>query len=214
MDKPTIIDISKKISKYTAVWPGDTPVDIKSKMAIKSGDLVNLTTLRLSAHTASHADAPYHIVDQGKTIDEVDLFPYWGPAQVVTVNKEEGPLLPEDFKNYDLSLAPRLLVRTPAGQLAYDSFPDRIPHPSPALSNFLHGIGIILYGTDTPSMDAIDSQDLPGHQAMVKNQIAILEGLDLRATKDGLYELAALPLKILGGDGSPVRAVLRRLKVS
>jgi arylformamidase len=212
MEEPLIIDISKKISKNTAVWPGDTPVHIETTMSIKEGELVNLTRLRFSAHTASHADAPYHIVDHKKTIDEVDLLPYWGPAQVVTVDKEEGPLLPEDFNNFDLSLAPRLLVRTSAGQIPYNQFPEKIPYPSPKLSNYLRDLGIILYGTDTPSMDAINSGDLPGHHAMIKNEIAILEGLDLHLAKDGLYELSALPLKIVGGDGSPVRAALRSLK--
>ncbi len=211
MDNAPIIDISKKISTNTAVWPGDSPVRIETTMSIKAGDMVNLTTLTLSAHTASHADAPYHIVDADKTIDQVDLLPYWGLAQVVTVDKTNGPLMPEDFTGYDLSLAPRLLVRTPEGQIPYDRFPKTIAHPSPALSDFLRANGIILYGTDVPSMDAIDSQSLPGHLAMINNRIAILEGLDLRFAEDGLYELSALPLKIVGGDGSPVRAALRRL---
>jgi arylformamidase len=212
MEEPGIINISKKISENTAVWPGDSAVQIETVESIKSGGIVNLTTLKLSAHTASHADAPYHVVDQGKTIDQVDLHPYWGPAQVVTVRKKEGPLLPEDFKEYDLSLAPRLLVRTPVSELSYDNFPEKICYPSPKFANFLKNSGIILYGTDAPSMDAIDSQDLPGHQAVIKNQIAILEGLDLTLAKDGLYELSALPLNIVGGDGSPVRAALRPLR--
>ena len=121
-------------------------------------------------------------------------------------------MIPEDFKEYDLSLAARLLVRTPAGQIPDTSFPEKIPYPSPELSVFLRDLGIILYGTDTPSMDAIDSSVLPGHNAMIENGIAILEGLDLGLAKDGLYELSALPLKIVGGDGSPVRAALRSLK--
>jgi arylformamidase len=214
MDEPSIINISKKISKDTAVWPGDTPVQIESTGSKKEGGIVNVTTLKFSAHTASHADAPYHVVDEGKTLDQLDLYPFWGLAQVVTVHKSDGPLLPEDFEGYDLSLAPRLLVRTPIGRLSYKEFPEAIPYPSPALSDFLVKAGIILYGTDAPSMDAIDSEDLPGHKALIKNKIAILEGLDLNLAKDGLYELSALPLNIVGGDGSPVRAALRLLNES
>lgn len=206
-----IIDISKKLSRSTAVWPGDTSFQIVTTMSLKADDMVNLTTLKLSSHTASHADAPYHVVDDGKTIDEVNLLPYWGLAQVVTVENMEGPLMPEDFDEYDLLLAPRLLVRTPVGLIPFDRFPETFPYPSPALSNYFTENGIILYGTDAPSMDALDSQNLPGHHAMVNNKIAILEGLDLRLAEDGLYELSALPLNIVGGDGSPVRAALRRL---
>jgi arylformamidase len=211
MNKPKIINISKKISENTAVWPGDTPVQIETTMSKNSGGMVNLTTLRISAHTATHVDAPYHVVNEGKTIDQVDLNPFWGLSQVVTVYKIKGPLLPEDFKEYDLSLAPRLLVRTPIGQLNYDEFPEAIPYPSSELADFLKEAGIILYGTDTPSMDAIDTTELPGHQAIIKNEIAILEGLDLHLANDGFYELSALPLNIVGGDGSPVRAALRPL---
>jgi arylformamidase len=214
MDDAPIIDISKIIAPDTAVWPGDKPVAFENRMSIKAGDLVNLTTITFSAHTASHADAPFHVVDDDLTLDQVDLQIYWGRAQVVTVHKQDGPLLPDDFSDYDLSLAPRLLVRTPAGQLTFDKFPEVIPYPSPELSNYLRSFGIILYGTDTPSMDAIDSTTLPGHHAMVRNRIAILEGLDLRHAEDGLYELSALPLKIAGGDGSPVRAALRRISGS
>lgn len=214
MDSAPIIDISKKIAPNTAVWPGDTPVRIETTMSIQAGEMANLTTLTLSAHTASHADAPYHMVDGDKTIDQVDLLPYWGLAQVVTVDKTDGPLLPEDFAAYDLSSAPRLLVRTPEGQVPHDRFPEAIAHPSPALVDYLSANGIILYGTDVLSMDAIDSQNLPGHHAMIKNRIAILEGLDLRFVEDGFYELVALPLNIVGGDGSPVRAALRRLSAA
>ena len=79
------------------------------------------------------------------------------------------------------------------------------------MADYLGRLGVVLYGTDAPSMDAADSATLAGHNALLRNGIVILEGLDLTGVPDGLYELAALPLKITGGDGSPVRAVLRSL---
>ncbi len=71
------------------------------------------------------------------------------------------------------------------------------------------GHGIILFGSDAPSMDGMNSKNLSGHNALRRNGIAILEGLLLAGVPDGVYELIALPLKIEGGDGSPVRAILR-----
>ena len=59
-------------------------------------------------------------------------------------------------------------------------------------------------------MDKQDDDKMPGHKALLRNGIAILEWLNLIDVPDGVYELSALPLKIAGGDGSPVRAVLRR----
>jgi len=209
--KRTIIDISRNLAPDTAVWPGDTPFSLRKTMERQQGDSVNLTTLTISAHTGSHADAPYHFADVGLTMEAVDLRPYWGAAQVVTVKKESGPLLPADFSAYDLARAERLLVRTPAGRYPVTQFPPDFPYPSPELADWLGSLGVLLYGTDGLSMDDINSTTLPGHKAMLRNGIAILEGLDLTQAPDGVYELAALPLKIIGGDGSPVRAVLRTL---
>ena len=206
-----IIDITRTINPAIAVWPGDTPFSLQQQMAIRDGHSVNLTTLRISAHTGTHADAPYHFEDSGPTLAALDLSIYWGEAQVVTVQKPSGPLTPMDFAHADLSRARRLLVRSAASDGDPTIFPSAIVHPTAELADFLAAQGIILYGADAPSMDAIDSKTLPGHHAMYRNGIAILENLNLRHAPDGVYELVALPLKIEGGDGSPVRAALRSL---
>ena len=207
----TLLDISRALNARIAVWPGDSPFNIQQIASLAKGDSVNLTTLTLSAHTGAHVDAPYHFDKEGATIGEMDLQPFWGPAQVAAVSRESGPLTPDDFAHINLTLAPRLLIRSSASQLDPTQFPERFVYPSPELVEHLAGQGIILYGSDTPSMDAADSKELPGHHALYRHGIAILEGLDLSGVADGLYELAALPLKIEGGDGSPVRAVLRTI---
>lgn len=207
-----LYDISRELRAGMAVWPGDSPYELRPVLNRADGSSVNLTTLILSAHTGSHVDAPYHFTDDGPRMDEVDLSAYWGPAQVVTIARESGPLEPADFAGYDLGRAPRLLVHSAASAGDPTVFPAAFVYPGPALADHLGVNGVVLYGTDAPSMDAADSTTLPGHNALRRNRIAILEGLDLTGVPDGLYELAALPLKIAGGDGSPVRAVLRALE--
>ena len=81
----------------------------------------------------------------------------------------------------------------------------------PALIEWLAGHGVKLVGIDTPSVDLFDSKDLPTHHAVLRHDMAILEGLILEDVPPGVYELIALPLKLVGFDGSPVRAVLRTL---
>lgn len=204
-------DISRTLQPETAVWPGDAPFEIIQRLERSQGHSVNLTTLQLSAHTGTHVDAPSHFADDEKTIDVVEIRPFWGQAQVVSVTKTAGPLYPEDFANVDLGRASRLLVRSAASNLDPRLFPSRYVFPSPELAEYLGDKRIILYGTDGPSMDAEDSKTLDGHHALLRNDIAILEWLDLSNVPDGVYELAALPLKIEGGDGSPVRAILRTM---
>lgn len=207
-----IIDISRTLNADTAVWPGDTPFRRVMTAALQRQDSVNLSTLTLSSHTGTHLDAPAHFAADGQTTDALPLLPYWGLAQVVTVFKDAGPLDTADFSHVRLGAAPRLLVHSVASRLAPDEFPTAFVYPTPDLAAFLATMSIILFGSDAPSMDAVDSTMLPGHHALRSHGISILEGLDLTGVADGIYELVALPLKIEGGDGSPVRAALRRLE--
>ena len=82
---------------------------------------------------------------------------------------------------------------------------------APELVDFLHERGVRLVGIDTPSVDLFDSKDLPAHRRFLVHDMAILEGLVLAGVPPGRYELIALPLRLVGFDASPVRAVLRTL---
>ncbi|MBE2224789.1 MAG: cyclase family protein [Anaerolineae bacterium] len=206
----TLIDISRPLTGETAVWPQSQAFTHTTVLSLQNGNSVNFSNLLLNSHTGTHIDAPYHYTDTGQTIEQLDLRPFWGTAQLVTIHKTAGSLTPADFAAYDLSLAPRLLVHSPLSNLPLNQFPSDCHYPSPELADFLAQHGIILYGSDAPSMDALDSKTLPGHHALHRHHIAILEGLALADVPDGLYELSALPLKIVGGDGSPVRAVLKK----
>ena len=208
---PTYYDVSRTLNAQTYIWPGTKPFRLDEDYSQSQGDSVNVGHLSMGIHTGTHVDAPYHFDSGGDKGADLLLEPYWGLAQVVSVDKTEGSLQPEDLVGVDLSLAPRLLLHTQASGLPPDRFPKQIVYPSAALAAHLSQAGIILFGTDAPSVDAVTDKDLPGHHALQQHSIAILEGLDLSGVPDGIYELAALPLKIERGDGSPVRAVLRSL---
>lgn len=204
-----IFDITRTINPSLAVWPGDTPFSAEVITAIKDGSSINLTTLTMSSHMGTHVDAPYHFLDDDLTMEQVPLEAYLGPATVVTVQREAGPLLPEDFPGLDWRNIQRLLVHSIASAKPLDQFPTEFVYPSPELAELMAQHGVFLFGSDAPSMDDMNSKTLPGHKALRRHRIAILEGLLLTGVPDGSYELIALPLKIAGGDGSPVRAILR-----
>ena len=81
----------------------------------------------------------------------------------------------------------------------------------PGLPDWLADRGVRLIGVDLPSVDPLDSKTLDVHHALGRRGIIIVEGLWLADVPTGRYELIALPLRIVGADGSPMRAVLRRL---
>jgi arylformamidase len=192
-----------------AVWPGDQPFSFEHVLRLADGASVNLTTLKLSPHTGSHADAPYHYDDQGAHPAEVPLEKYIGPAQVVTIQRQHGGIVPADFESCDFSNLQRLLIHTWVSDLPDGTWPDDFPYPTVELADWLAGMGVVLLGLDSPSVDRFDSKDLPCHHRLGQHGIAVLETLNLRGVPDGRYELIALPLKLSGVCGSPVRAILR-----
>jgi arylformamidase len=204
-----IYDISRVISPDLAVWPGDTPFSFEQVASIREGASVNLTTLTLSAHTGTHADAPWHFFDGGLHPADLPLESYLGPAHVVTIARRQGGIVPADFDGRDLSGLKRLLIHTWVSELPAPAWPEYFPYPTPELVDWLAERGLLLLGVDTPSVDRFDDQQLVCHHRLYEHGIATLESLLLAGVPDGVYELIALPLKIAGVCGSPVRAVLR-----
>lgn len=207
----TIYDITRTISPTLKVWPGDAQYRVIAVLKKDEGAAVNLTTLTLSAHTGTHADAYFHYTKDGAHPAQMPLEQYIGPARVVTVTKRDGPLEKEDFAQGVLEGARRLLIHSHVSELPDDVWPDEFPYPSVTLIEYLGAQGCVLIGLDSPSFDELTSTALEGHHALARNQIVNLETLNLRGVPDGDYELAALPLKLDEACGSPVRAVLKSL---
>ena len=204
-----IYDLSPPIVPSLAVWPGDNPPTREVLLDIARGANITLSTLRATVHLGSHADAPSHYGLDAPAIDRRDLNIYMGKCRVIRVDATRNTRIGRGDLRGPID-APRILLRT-------GTFPD----PSiinedfaalePSLVDALAAEGVILVGLDTPSVDLFDSKDLPTHKAFLRNDMSILEGLRLDDVPEGLYELIALPLKLVGFDASPVRAILREL---
>ena len=204
-----LYDISPVIHPGIAVWPGDTLFTRRELLRLCDGAPVNLSSVTLSLHTGAHMDAPLHVLADAMSIDLLDLAAFLGPARVVTRNNVDS-IQEADLHSILEQKPERLLIRC---RREYD--PDRFP---PAVTWFteqaatrIAEAGVRLIGTDEPSVDPIDSTDLPAHKAFARGGTVILESVDLRSVPDGEYELIALPLRIQGGDASPVRAILREM---
>jgi arylformamidase len=205
-----LFDITLTLRDALPCWPGDTPFRFALAWSKAEGATVNVGQVSTSIHIGTHVDAPFHFDDEGATIDALNLDPFLGPVLVVDV-RGRAVIRIEDLNGFDLSSTPRLLLRTD-GWLDHSRFPESIPVLDEGVPSYLKDQGVILLGLDVPSVDAIDSKDLPIHHALGSFGIAILESVDLTRVEPGVYELIALPLKIGGGDGSPVRAILREFE--
>lgn len=202
-----LYDISPPLNEQLAVWPGDSPLRREVLLVMRNGDNITLSTLHGTVHLGAHADAPSHYGVDGPTIEQRSLDYYLGPCQVMRLQAPRAAVITPDLLPGPIQ-APRLLLAT-------GTFPDPTQFNedfaalSPELVEYLHGQGVRTVGVDTPSVDPFTSKDLPAHRAFLRLDMAILEGLVLRDVSEGAYELIALPLRLMGFDASPVRAVLR-----
>ncbi|MEP6937074.1 MAG: cyclase family protein [Chthoniobacterales bacterium] len=206
-----IWDISRALNGTFAQWPGDTPFSFHLTSKMSDGAAVNVGAIEMSVHNGTHADAPFHFEQQSPTIEKMPLESYIGRAVVAQI---PGGICEIDVSHlgaveHDLAHAPRLLLKTDRW-LNSAAFPKSIPVISPEVAPWLRARGVKLLGVDLPSVDAINAKDLANHHALTAAGITIVESLDLSAIAPGLYHFAGLPLKIEGGDGAPVRAILWR----
>lgn len=202
-----LYDISPPVSERSALFPEDVRFSRTVQCTLADGAPINLSSLTCSPHVGAHADAPFHYHASGATIDEVALDPYLGECWVVTCLRR--PLiLAEDCAPAIAAGAKRVLFRTLSHPDANFFNTDFTAFSAEAVRK-LGEASVTLIGIDTPSIDPASSQDLPSHQEIWRWKMRNLENLILKEVPDGRYELIALPLRLVGFDASPVRAILR-----
>ena len=204
-----LYDISPPLNSQIGVWPGDSPLTRETILDIQHGANLTLSTLRTTVHVGAHADAPSHYESAGVSIAECPLEAYLGECQIVRVAPDRGTRV-HVAAMLDPIVAPRVLFSTGTFPNA-SNFNTDFAGLGEDLIDYLGRHGVVLVGVDTPSLDLFDSKSLPAHKAAYRHRICILEGLLLAEVPEGVYELVALPLRLVGFDASPVRAILRSM---
>ncbi len=203
------IDITMPLHKNMPVWPGDTPFDCRL-VATLGEDGANVGEMTMSLHAGTHVDAPFHYDDFGKSVDALPLELFIGPALLVEMTGVER-IEKHHVEPLTLQGVERIFFKT---KEAYDlyRFADSYATIHPDAVVYLASRGIRVIGTDAPSVDAVEEVALPAHHACKEAGIYIIENLYLKDAEVGMYEFIGLPLPIQGGDASPIRAVIRKMK--
>ncbi len=205
-----IYDISVPIREKMPTWPSDPGVKIRLAMSMARGDGVNVSALAMGAHTGTHFDAPFHFVQSGKTVDQLDPEALIGSCRVFEIPTEDE-IDVTHLRGLPLKGVTRALFKTANSKLwaTRDDFYEDFVYLTPMAAKFLVSMGIKLVGVDYLSVEGYHAQGAPAHLALLGAGVIILEGLNLADVPAGDYELIALPLKIAGADGAPARAILR-----
>jgi arylformamidase len=208
-----IIDISRNLYPQMMVWPGDKKLKINRGMSTKTGDTVNVSSLELSAHTGTHIDAPFHFFDDGLDIISLDLTKFLSFVKVFEL-KVERCITDIDLLSLDIEEGDAIILKTSNSFLPEDEpLSEKYTYLDISAAEYLVTKKVKTIGVDHLTVDSLDSKDFPVHKLLLSNKIGIIEGLRLKAVNEGIYLLAALPLKLEGLDGSPIRAVLAKLEL-
>jgi kynurenine formamidase len=214
-----VIDLSYHLEPTTPVYPGDPGVEIQilesTRFTRPDGQrALNNSRISTGNHCGTHMDAPFHFFEDGRTIDRVDLDRCAGPALLIRLRDiaENGEIHVPHLNRYRARLQELGKVVFETGWSERWGKPEYfIHHPviSPAAAEFLIASRVHLVGIDVPS---VDRPPFPVHAALLRHDIVILENLtNLSALSSEVFELVAVPLKITGRDGSPVRAMAREV---
>jgi arylformamidase len=192
------------------VWPGNPAVELERVNKIEEGANSNVSRLALGVHTGTHVDAPVHFIPGTTGIDALPLNVLIGRALVVHLARTKR-ITADDL---DHALIPpstrRLLLKTRNSNFwakRDTDFHTDYVGIDPSGAEWLVDRRVELVGVDYLSV-APWKESRPTHEILLKAGIVVVEGLNLSKIKPGRYELTCLPLKLVGADGSPARAIL------
>jgi len=190
-----IYDISQEVFSC-AVYPGDPKPEKQTLSSTAAGDLYNLTAFSMCAHNGTHVDAPFHFLNGGKTVDQMDLHIFVGDCYVA---HHHGDVTAADAK--------RILKK--AAGIRRILIGGRATITAEAAEVFA-AAAICLLGNESQSVGP-ENAPMQVHTILLRREIALLEGIVLKDVPEGRYFLSAAPLNLAGADGAPCRAFLAEI---
>jgi arylformamidase len=205
-----IYDISVPIRTGGLVYPGNPAIAITLQQAVAQGAGANVSRVDFGSHTGTHVDAPRHFFDDAPGVDQLSLETLMGPATVLQFGDDVRAIGREHLEAHDLSGVERLLLHTRnSSYLTQDpAFHQDYTYLAPDGAEHLVERGVKLVGIDYLSIEQFHSGHHRTHLTLLRAGVIIVEGLNLDSIEPGTYELCCLPLRLVGCDGAPARAVL------
>jgi len=204
-------DLTLTISPEMPVWPGDPQVQISRNSKIENGDMANVSHMNMSVHTGTHVDAPYHFIEDGKTVEELPIKDLIGRAYVMHLPESEDLITSELLIEAEIPpRTRRVLIRTRNSNLWAENvanFEKSYVALDEEAAKYLVKRGVKLIGVDYLSVAPFANTE-PTHCILLEAGVIIVEGLNLSEVSRGRYNFYCLPLKIAGSDGAPARVIL------
>ena len=208
-----IIDITVPFSTDLPLWPGDPAPSMDYMKCMAGGYRCNVTRLETGVHFGTHLDAPCHFIEGKKGVDELDLNVLVGTCTLIEI-PDVQKIEVADLEACNIKKGTeRLLIKTFNShywsQPGHEFRKDYSAITADAAA-WMVDFGIKLIGIDYLSIQLFDDQVSTTHLVLLDAEVIIVEALDLRFAEPGNYRLTCLPMKLVGADGAPVRALIEK----
>jgi arylformamidase len=204
-----IYDVSVPIETGGLVYPGNPEISVELQQAVARGASANVSLIRFGSHTGTHADASRHFFDDGQPVDQIPLERLIGPARLISFPDDVRSVTAELLRTKKLEGQKRVLIRTRnSALLSQKEFVPDYTFLAPDGAEYLVALGVELVGVDYLSIEQFHSGHHRTHKTLLARSVVIVEGLSLSAPPEGDYQFICLPLRVVGCDGAPARAVL------
>jgi len=207
------IDVSAPLDPATTpTYPGDTQPKFELLRSFDRGDKVTLSSYLMTAHAGTHVDAPLHFIAKGASIDQVPLTQLMGRVRVIDCSPDAIAIDAAELNKHDWQGAARIFFRTRNsrnGWMIDPNFHQDFSYIAPDAAQLMADAGVQLVGIDYLSAEKFGAPEARTHQILLGRKIPIVEGLDLRQVRPGDYDLIILPLRVVGHEAAPARALLR-----
>lgn len=207
-----IFDLTHTITNDMTIFPGGKqPENTTISTVTENG--YKETAIRIHSHNGTHMDAPAHVIEDGVSLDKIEVVNFVGMAALVDCSHlGEGDIIDLDIieKNKDIiEKAEFIIFRTDWSKYwNSDKYLGKYPVVSEEVIDYIIHSKKKGIAFDTISLDPIDSPDLAKHQRILGNNILIFENLtNLDLIDSNLFVFCALPLKFENSDGAPIRAL-------
>lgn len=201
------LDVSVPIYAGMVHFPDNPSIEIDTLSHVGKGDLCTISRLTMGSHTGTHVDAPIHFLPGGAGAGEIPLENLTGPSRVIEI-KDPDAVTAKELRVHNLGARERLLFKTSNSERCWKTsqFVPNFVSIAEDAASYLASLNTLMVGIDYLSAGSPET-----HRTLLGANIVIVEGLNLTGISEGRYEFLCLPLKILGGDGAPARALLRGL---
>jgi len=183
IDVNKIIDISMDLDERTVVWTAD-PQPKLIPIARQPKDECNFTWLDFGSHAGTHIDAPFYLFKDKWTSDQIPFDRMIGRCQVLDMTSVSDTITEEDLKKVEIKQK-IVLFKT---------------------LNYLVSIGVYTVGFDYQTIEREGKNEL--HKIFMSQDVISIDNLRLGHVDKGEYDFICLPIKVIGIDAGPARALL------